>query len=161
MGGVEDDFGALNGGADGADRLFGHEFHANGGGQVKDGISAADEQRGGLLVFHGVADEVELGIGTEVRNVGFAAGGEVVEDGERVAILEEALGEVRADKACAAGEEVVHWGDYRLPTEQLLTGIGRAGGEEGFAAPFCNDGGAAFWRVACRGSRGDRRRRAT
>ena len=51
------------------------------------------------ITFH------HLDVPPERREVGAASGGEVVEDADVVAALEQRLDEVRADEACAAGDE--------------------------------------------------------
>ena len=52
-----------------------------------------------------VADHLEVGVGEVVHDVVLAAGEEVVDDDDAVAALEEAVDEVAADEAGAAGDE--------------------------------------------------------
>jgi hypothetical protein len=55
-----------------------------------------------------VADEFEIGAAVEVGDVAFPAGEEVVEADDFVAVAKEAIAEVGAEEAGAAGDEYTH-----------------------------------------------------
>ena len=92
---------------DGADGVVDDELDADGGGEVDDGVALGDEAVHDHGVHDGVDDEGKGGLGDERLEVGEGAGGEVVDDGDGVAAGDEGFGEVGADEAGAAGDEVV------------------------------------------------------
>src|SRR5215212_4851845 len=110
MGRLEDHFGAMDRGANGSDRFFGDEFYADSRREMKDRVDGMNGVGGQSLIFDGAAENREPGIGPQVRNVRFAAGGEIVEDGYGMAGFEEPLGQVRADESGAARKEVMRHG---------------------------------------------------
>src|SRR5271170_736335 len=107
MSGLEDDFGAVNDIADGAHGLVDDELDADGGGEMKDGIGFGDEARGDLVVFDRALDEAQARVVAHGFKVIETAGGKIVQDGDAIAAREEALGQMRADEACSAGDEDV------------------------------------------------------
>jgi hypothetical protein len=90
---------------------------------VEDDVALGHEEVDGGLVGDGAADELEAGALAEGGDVVEAAGGEVVEDGDAGAgLAEEALGEVGADEAGAAGDAAVLGGG--VPGVACREGLG-------------------------------------
>ena len=63
VGGFEDDFGAMDGGADGSHRLIDDQLHADRGGQMKDGVALAHEDVDGGVILDRAANKLEIGGG--------------------------------------------------------------------------------------------------
>ena len=88
-----------------AHRLLDDQPHADGGGEVVDDVAAVDELVDGGRVQHRVDDEVEARPVAQVRDVLERAGREVVQHPHLDALVEQELGEVRADEPGSAGHE--------------------------------------------------------
>jgi hypothetical protein len=90
-----------------------------GAGEVVDPVDRKENRN-----YHVVADEFEAGAADQVGDVVAAAGEEVVETDDVVAVLEESLAEVRADEARASGDENFHRNlpirSSQLPTQPFL-----------------------------------------
>src|SRR5688572_5996264 len=82
-------------------------------------------------------DEIELAGGG--REVGSAASGKVIDDGDLMAFGDEAINEVRADEAGAAGDEVAaHW------VEAVTSGGGTPRASATASASFWRNSGVAM-----------------
>lgn len=103
--GFEDRLGAHDIGLDGVHRALDDELHADRGGQVEDQAAFADQPVHDDLVGDGFDGEVETGIISQVGDVFEAPGGEVVDDGDAVAALEQGLSQVTADETGTPGDE--------------------------------------------------------
>ena len=93
------------------------QLHADGRGQVEDHRGAIDELGDQRLVEHAVDGVVEAAVALEVRDVVDAPGGQIVEDEDFVAALEQRLGEMRADEAGSASDQDAH-GESVLNSER-------------------------------------------
>ncbi len=84
------------------------QLDADGGGEVVDDVRPVDELRDDGCVLRGVDRVREAGLVLEVPDVLDRAGGKVVEDVDLVAALEQLVGEMGADEAGSAGDQVPH-----------------------------------------------------
>src|SRR5882724_5560045 len=103
-GGFENVLRAVHVGFDGAHGAFDDQANANGGGEMDDNVSAVDEFGDELAVFNGV-EMIFHPVGRlEMADVFHAAGGEIVEQHDVIAAIQEPLSEMRADKAGTSGD---------------------------------------------------------
>ncbi len=115
-GGVEEDLGADDVGADERAAVVDAAVYVALGREVDDRVGAAGGGADGLRVGHVALDETVAGVAGEVGEVGEVAGvGEAVEvqDGDGGVGLEQVADEVAADEAAAAGHEHKGHGSYR------------------------------------------------
>ena len=101
---LEHDLGAAQVRHERLHRLLDDEPHADRRCEVVDDVALVDELVDDRPVQDGVDDEVELVAVAEVLDVVERSGREVVEHPHLVALVEQELGEVRADEARAAGD---------------------------------------------------------
>ena len=105
---LEHDLGAAEVRDERAHGLLDDQPHADRCREVVDDVAAVDELVHDGRREHRVDDEMEPRPVAEMGDVVERAGGEVVEDPDLVLLVEEELGEVRADESCAAGDEYLH-----------------------------------------------------
>ena len=74
------------------------QLHADRGREMEDDVAAIDQLGQQRLVRDGVDGVVELGVRLEVRDVVDRAGGQVVEDEDLVAAIEQRFGQMRPDE---------------------------------------------------------------
>ena len=83
------------------------EFHAHGGGEVKDEFRVCRQLRQFPASGNLGMNEAKSRMGFHRRQIFQTAGGKIVDDDHRFAILEQALNQMRTDKPRAAGDENV------------------------------------------------------
>ena len=91
-----------------AARLLDDQAHADGRGQVVDDVASVHELADDRLRENRVDDEVEPLALAEMEDVRLVARREVVEGEDLTTLVEEKLGEVRADEAGTAGDQSPH-----------------------------------------------------
>src|SRR5713226_8360070 len=104
-GGFEDQLRAVYVGLDGLDGAFDDEFDADGGGKMDDDIGIINEFGEQLAILDVVQVILHAFGRLEMADVFDAAGGEVVEQSDAVAAVEQSLREVRTNKAGAASDQ--------------------------------------------------------
>ena len=82
-----------------------HPVDADGRGEVVDDIDAGDQRLDQLGVQNGSFDELELRPIHDGGEIGAAASRKVIQDGDTLAILDEAFDQVRTDEARAASDQ--------------------------------------------------------
>ena len=105
VGGFENHLRAVDVGLDGANGAFDDELHADGGGEVNHSIGVIDELGDELAILDIVEVILHAVEGFEVADVVHAAGGEIVEQHDVVAAIEQALRQMRADEAGTASNQ--------------------------------------------------------
>src|SRR5204863_8695284 len=85
-------------------------LHADGGRQVHDHVDLPGEHGHEWSVQDRAFPQVEARVVEQVTNVVDGAGGDVVEGNDGISARYERVGQVRADEAGTAGDEVVHGG---------------------------------------------------
>ena len=118
--------------------LLDDQAHADGGGQVPDGVALVDELAHDRLREHRLDDEVEVGPVAEALDVLHRAGREVVERVDLPAAPEQLVREVGADEPGAAGDERLAGGDHGEPAYPWHAAVALPG-----AAPRRSPGRAA------------------
>ncbi len=96
----------MNGGGDGADRLFDNQLHAHSRREVKNGVALAHEDRNGLLILNRVADKLKVGLGAKMRDVLLPASGEIVQNGDAMALIQKQIRQVRPDETGPASDKI-------------------------------------------------------
>lgn len=115
---MERDLGAVNVGFDRANGIIDDELHAHGGREMENGIALAD---GGIedgISRHVTVDSREFGICFAGFQIVRLSGGEVVPHDDFVTSGKKVFGQMRADKAGPAGDEITH----RSPREFCVSG---------------------------------------
>ncbi len=97
-------------GLDRAHRALDDQRDADRGGEVEDDVGLVDQLGDHGIVLGGVDRVLEAGMALEVADVVDPARRQVVEDVDRVAVLEQHIAEMRADEAGAAGDQKAHRG---------------------------------------------------
>ena len=121
-------------------RLLDDQADADGGGQVVDDVALVDELADDRRREHGLDDEVEVRR-DRGRCATFASrpGGDVVQRPDLAAVVEQQLGEMRADEAGAAGDQrLSRHTRRRVPRSAGEPGRVRPHGDVGYdqTAPF-------------------------
>ena len=116
MRGLEHDLGALEVRGERTQGVLHDQPDPDSGRQVDDDVTLVDQLVHHQLVEHRPLDEAEVGVRAHAVDVRQSPGGEVVERDHVVAPPEQALDEMRADEAGAAGHQIPGHGrrDYRL-----------------------------------------------
>jgi hypothetical protein len=99
---------------EGFDRVAAVAFRAGGTGEVVDTVELFHREFGAERLAHVLREELEVVVPMVVIEVGGDPGEEVVGDDDGVTLLQEAIDEVAADEAGAAGNEDVHEGPSAL-----------------------------------------------
>ena len=76
--------------------------------QVKHDVTVVDERRHDLLPQHRTAHPPEARAAVKMGNVFVAAGREVIDNRDVMALGEKRGGQVRSDEPCAAGDKYPH-----------------------------------------------------
>ena len=100
--------GAVHVGLDGIHRLLDDQLDADRGGEVEDDVASIDQLGEQSLVVDRVDEVLEPGPPLEMRDVVDRTGRQVVEDQDLVALREQGVGEVGADKPGSAGDQGTH-----------------------------------------------------
>ena len=102
--GIEHDLGTADVGLDRPRRVVDDQLHANGGGQMEDGVDPIHHHADDLFVRDRAEPEVAPTGIRQVVDVADGAGRQIVEDPDLVSTLDQTLGQVGADEAGAAGD---------------------------------------------------------
>jgi hypothetical protein len=92
----------------GQQRVVYNILHTHGGSQVIDHVAVFHQAFQQLVVQHRVDGVAEPLVMDHVSDVGKAAGGKVVQNGYFVPLLQQVVGQMRADETGAAGNEYLH-----------------------------------------------------
>ena len=103
--GVEDGLGTFEIDPERPHRFLDDRLDADGSGEVVDGVDLVDQFVDDGRVEHAVDHEVELRVRTQVRDVLGRPCRQVVENVDLLAVPEEQLAQVRADKARTASDQ--------------------------------------------------------
>ena len=116
-------------------RLLDDQPHADRGGEVVDDVALVDELADDRRRQHRVDDEVEARPVAQLLDVAMSSCREVVEDEDLLSLLEQLLGQMRADEARTARDQRL-LGHRRKPNGGIHSGLsavpqGMAGTSEG------------------------------
>ena len=103
-GGFQDPLRSVDVGLDGANRTFHDQFHADGGREVDHRVGIIDEFGHQLAVLDVVQVIFHAIEALEMTNVVHAAGGQIVEQHDAIAAVEQPLREMRTDETSAASD---------------------------------------------------------
>jgi len=104
--GFEDQLGAVDVGFDGANGTLDDEFDADSRGKVYDDIGVIHEFGEQLAILNAIQVILHALGGLEMTNVVDAAGGEIVQEHDVIAAVEQTFGKVRADETGPPSDEI-------------------------------------------------------